>query len=133
MITKASTLEWRPLWTRTALLTVNREWPPLWNSTPLLRRIPSQHSCFWHRRDAFDLSLRDTFKKQESILKPTTGFSLFDTCFDLSSRTRVTVPTVSFNFVGGERVAAVEGRRWRACCGGGAAGVKGLRWWWSGR
>ncbi|KAD1807299.1 hypothetical protein E3N88_42262 [Mikania micrantha] len=50
-------------------------------------------------------SLRDAFKKQASNLKPTTGFSLFDTCFDLSSKTRVTVPTVSFNFAGGKSLS----------------------------
>ncbi|KAL8201938.1 hypothetical protein R6Q57_011085 [Mikania cordata] len=50
-------------------------------------------------------SVRDAFKKQASNLKPTTGFSLFDTCFDLSSKTRVTVPTVSFNFAGGKSLS----------------------------
>ncbi|KAI3797502.1 hypothetical protein L1987_32759 [Smallanthus sonchifolius] len=48
-------------------------------------------------------SLRDAFVKQARNLKPTTGFSLFDTCFDLSSsRKNVAVPTVSFNFAGGK-------------------------------
>ncbi|KAL8218097.1 hypothetical protein R6Q57_021470 [Mikania cordata] len=55
-------------------------------------------------------SLRDVFKKQASILKPTTGFSLFDMCFDLSSKTRVMVLTVSFNFVSSESAPAVEGQ-----------------------
>ncbi|KAK9062775.1 hypothetical protein SSX86_019965 [Deinandra increscens subsp. villosa] len=50
-------------------------------------------------------SLRDAFTQQARNLKPSTGFSLFDTCFDLSSMTRVAVPTVAFNFAGGKTLA----------------------------
>lgn len=47
-------------------------------------------------------SLRDAFTQQARNLKPTDGFSLFDTCFDFSSLTRVAVPTVGFTFAGGK-------------------------------
>ncbi|KAD1807298.1 hypothetical protein E3N88_42261 [Mikania micrantha] len=50
-------------------------------------------------------SLRDAFTRQARNLKPTDGFSLFDTCFDLSSKTRVAVPTVAFNFAGGKTLS----------------------------
>ncbi|KAL9993255.1 putative nepenthesin [Helianthus debilis subsp. tardiflorus] len=50
-------------------------------------------------------ALRDAFAKQARSLKPTTGFSLFDTCFDLSSLRRVAVPTVAFNFAGGKTLS----------------------------
>ncbi|KAK1406547.1 hypothetical protein QVD17_41958 [Tagetes erecta] len=47
-------------------------------------------------------ALRDAFKARARSLKPTDGFSLFDTCFDFSSIKRVAVPTVAFNFAGGK-------------------------------
>ncbi|MFS8019860.1 putative nepenthesin [Helianthus anomalus] len=50
-------------------------------------------------------SLRDAFTQQARNLKPTDGFSLFDTCYDFSSLTRVAVPTVSFNFAGGKTLS----------------------------
>lgn len=50
-------------------------------------------------------SLRDEFTRQGSSLKPTDGFSLFDTCFDFSSLTRVAVPTVGFTFTGGKTLS----------------------------
>ncbi|KAI3725406.1 hypothetical protein L1987_65194 [Smallanthus sonchifolius] len=50
-------------------------------------------------------SLRDAFTRQARNLKPTDGFSLFDTCYDFSSLTRVAVPTVAFNFAGGKTLA----------------------------
>lgn len=51
---------------------------------------------------AYD-SLRDTFAKQAKHLPPASGYSLFDTCYDLSSiPDDVKVPTVSFHFSGGK-------------------------------
>ncbi|KAM0056783.1 putative nepenthesin [Helianthus debilis subsp. tardiflorus] len=50
-------------------------------------------------------SLRDAFTQQARNLKPTDGFSLFDTCYDFSSLTRVAVPTVAFNFAGGKTLS----------------------------
>ncbi|GKB99325.1 aspartic protease in guard cell 1-like protein, partial [Tanacetum coccineum] len=50
-------------------------------------------------------SLRDEFTRQGKSLKPTDGFSLFDTCFDFSSLTRVAVPTVGFTFTGGKTLS----------------------------
>lgn len=47
-------------------------------------------------------SLRDAFTRQARNLKPTEGFSLFDTCFDFSELTRVAVPTVGLTFTGGK-------------------------------
>ncbi|XP_027167554.1 protein ASPARTIC PROTEASE IN GUARD CELL 1-like [Coffea eugenioides] len=48
-------------------------------------------------------SLRDTFAKHAKNLHPTSGYSLFDTCYDLSSiPDEVEVPTVSFHFSGGK-------------------------------
>lgn len=47
-------------------------------------------------------SLRDEFVRQTQNLRSTTGFALFDTCYDLSSLRSVTVPTVSFHFGGGK-------------------------------
>ncbi|XP_074563405.1 protein ASPARTIC PROTEASE IN GUARD CELL 1-like [Curcuma longa] len=49
-------------------------------------------------------ALRDAFRAGTSSLPPTSGFSLFDTCYDLSSRTTVQVPTVSFHFPGGRNL-----------------------------
>ncbi|KAI3724302.1 hypothetical protein L2E82_36074 [Cichorium intybus] len=50
-------------------------------------------------------SLRDAFTRQARNLKPTDGFSLFDTCFDFSEMTRVAVPTVGFTFTGGKTLS----------------------------
>ena len=48
-------------------------------------------------------SLRDTFAKHTKNLHPTSGYSLFDTCCDLSSiPDEVEVPIVSFHFSGGK-------------------------------
>ncbi|KAH7528781.1 protein ASPARTIC PROTEASE IN GUARD CELL 1 [Ziziphus jujuba] len=47
-------------------------------------------------------SLRDAFKSKAPQLPATSGVALFDTCYDLSSRTSVKVPTVSFHFTGGK-------------------------------
>ncbi|KAH6797238.1 Eukaryotic aspartyl protease family protein [Perilla frutescens var. hirtella] len=50
-------------------------------------------------------SVRDAFASMAQDLPATSGFSLFDTCYDLSRMTRVRVPTVSFQFGGGKTVA----------------------------
>ncbi|GAB2289755.1 Protein ASPARTIC PROTEASE IN GUARD CELL 1 [Dionaea muscipula] len=48
--------------------------------------------------------LRDRFVQLTPDLPKTEGgFALFDTCYDLSSMTSVSVPTVSFRFADGER------------------------------
>ncbi|KAG2667358.1 hypothetical protein I3760_15G110100 [Carya illinoinensis] len=47
-------------------------------------------------------ALRDAFVRLTRDLPSTRGVALFDTCYDLSSRTSVQVPTVSFRFSGGE-------------------------------
>ncbi|KAJ8553418.1 hypothetical protein K7X08_024096 [Anisodus acutangulus] len=50
-------------------------------------------------------ALRDTFVKLTQNL-PTAGqFALFDTCYDLSSMKRVSVPTVAFHFSGGKTLS----------------------------
>lgn len=46
--------------------------------------------------------LRDTFAKFTTHLPSAGGFALFDTCYDLSSTSRVSVPTVGFEFSGGK-------------------------------
>ncbi|EXB52179.1 Aspartic proteinase nepenthesin-1 [Morus notabilis] len=46
--------------------------------------------------------LRDEFKRGTQDLPAANGVALFDTCYDLSSRTSVRVPTVSFLFAGGK-------------------------------
>ncbi|KAA3459765.1 protein ASPARTIC PROTEASE IN GUARD CELL 1 [Gossypium australe] len=46
-------------------------------------------------------ALRDAFVKLTPDLPTTGGVALFDTCYDLSSRTSVRVPTVAFHFSGG--------------------------------
>eukprot|EP00262_Sarcandra_glabra_P003438 TRINITY_DN14136_c0_g1_i1.p1 TRINITY_DN14136_c0_g1~~TRINITY_DN14136_c0_g1_i1.p1 ORF type:complete len:504 (+),score=4.97 TRINITY_DN14136_c0_g1_i1:190-1701(+) len=51
--------------------------------------------------DAYN-SLRDAFVKGTGDLPSTTGVALFDTCYDLSSKTSVEVPTVSFHFPAGK-------------------------------
>ena len=47
-------------------------------------------------------SLRDSFKGKTRDLPLANGVALFDTCYDLSSRTSVRVPTVSFQLAGGK-------------------------------
>ncbi|KAE8658601.1 Protein ASPARTIC PROTEASE IN GUARD CELL 1 [Hibiscus syriacus] len=47
-------------------------------------------------------ALRDAFVKLTKDLPSTSGVALFDTCYDLSSRSSVKVPTVSFHFGGGK-------------------------------
>ncbi|KAK8267266.1 hypothetical protein V6Z12_D12G301600 [Gossypium hirsutum] len=46
-------------------------------------------------------ALRDAFVKLSPDLPTTGGVALFDTCYDLSSRTSVRVPSVAFHFSGG--------------------------------
>ncbi|XP_073126300.1 aspartyl protease family protein 2-like [Henckelia pumila] len=48
------------------------------------------------------VALRDAFRSGASNLKRASDFSLFDTCFDLSGKTVVKVPTVVFHFTGAE-------------------------------
>ncbi|KAG6487113.1 protein ASPARTIC PROTEASE IN GUARD CELL 1-like [Zingiber officinale] len=50
-------------------------------------------------------SLREAFRAGTSSLPPASAFSLFDTCFDLSSRTSVQVPTVGFHFPGNRELS----------------------------
>lgn len=47
-------------------------------------------------------ALRDTFAKYTTNLPSAGSFALFDTCYDLSSMSRVSVPTVAFEFSGGK-------------------------------
>lgn len=47
-------------------------------------------------------SLRDSFVRQASNLKPTSGVALFDTCYDFSGLRSVRVPTVSLHFGAGK-------------------------------
>lgn len=49
-------------------------------------------------------ALRDAFTKHTGDLPATSGVALFDTCYDLSSKTTVQVPTVSFHFPGGSEL-----------------------------
>ncbi|KAL9245422.1 hypothetical protein vseg_019080 [Gypsophila vaccaria] len=48
------------------------------------------------------LALRDAFRTGAASLKSASGFSLFDTCFDLSGKTEVRVPTVVMHFRGAD-------------------------------
>lgn len=50
-------------------------------------------------------SLRDAFKRLTTDLPAASNFALFDTCYDLSGRTSVRVPTVSFQFSGGKTLS----------------------------
>ncbi|XP_073021188.1 protein ASPARTIC PROTEASE IN GUARD CELL 1-like [Primulina eburnea] len=50
-------------------------------------------------------SLRDAFKAGTVDLPLTNGVALFDTCYDLSSRQSVEVPTVSFHFSNGNELS----------------------------
>ncbi|XP_022738747.1 protein ASPARTIC PROTEASE IN GUARD CELL 1 [Durio zibethinus] len=47
-------------------------------------------------------ALRDAFAKLTQDLPSTSGVALFDTCYDLSSRSSVRVPTVAFHFGSGK-------------------------------
>ncbi|KAH6797237.1 Eukaryotic aspartyl protease family protein [Perilla frutescens var. hirtella] len=46
--------------------------------------------------------LRDAFRSMSRNLRFAGGFSLMDTCYDLSSVSRARVPTMSFQFAGGK-------------------------------
>ncbi|XP_078431348.1 aspartyl protease family protein 2-like [Wolffia australiana] len=46
------------------------------------------------------VALRDAFRAGTAGLRPAAGFSLFDTCYDLSGKTEVKVPTVVLHFKG---------------------------------
>lgn len=48
------------------------------------------------------IALRDAFRAGASSLKRAPDFSLFDTCFDLSGKTEVKVPTVVLHFRGAD-------------------------------
>lgn len=48
------------------------------------------------------VALRDAFRVGAGRLKSASGFSLFDTCFDLSGKTEVRVPTVVMHFNGAD-------------------------------
>ncbi|XP_073027587.1 aspartyl protease family protein 2-like [Primulina eburnea] len=48
------------------------------------------------------IALRDAFRSGASNLKRAPDYSLFDTCFDLSGKTVVKVPTLVFHFTGAE-------------------------------
>ncbi|GER26491.1 eukaryotic aspartyl protease family protein, partial [Striga asiatica] len=50
------------------------------------------------------VALRDAFRAGASNLRPASEFSLFDTCFNLSGKTEVKVPTVVLHFGGGANV-----------------------------
>lgn len=50
-------------------------------------------------------SLRDSFTQMTKNLPATSGFALFDTCYDLSSMTRISVPTVALHFAGGKALS----------------------------
>ncbi|KAL6182919.1 hypothetical protein ACLB2K_044331 [Fragaria x ananassa] len=53
---------------------------------------------------AYD-ALRDAFKRLTPDLPAAGNFALFDTCYNLSGRTSVRVPTVSFLFAGGKSLS----------------------------
>ncbi|RAL38279.1 hypothetical protein DM860_002257 [Cuscuta australis] len=53
--------------------------------------------------DFYD-SVRDEFVRGTGHLRGAGGVALFDTCFDLSNRTSVEVPTVSFHFSNGNKL-----------------------------
>jgi len=50
-------------------------------------------------------SLRDSFVKGTSDLEKAAGVAMFDTCYNLSAKTTVEVPTVAFHFPGGKMLA----------------------------
>ncbi|KAF8379718.1 hypothetical protein HHK36_029164 [Tetracentron sinense] len=51
------------------------------------------------------VALRDAFRAGATELKHALGFSLFDTCYDLTGKTEVKVPTVVMHFGGGADVS----------------------------
>ncbi|PKA47236.1 Protein aspartic protease in guard cell 1 [Apostasia shenzhenica] len=55
------------------------------------------------KRDAYS-ALKEAFTKGTTDLPPAAGVALFDTCYDLSSRTTVQVPTVALRFAGGKEL-----------------------------
>lgn len=55
------------------------------------------------RSEVYD-ALRDAFVRGTKALPKANGVSLFDTCYDLSSRNSVEVPTVSFRFPEGREL-----------------------------
>ncbi|KAH0450460.1 hypothetical protein IEQ34_021152 [Dendrobium chrysotoxum] len=55
------------------------------------------------QRDAYT-ALREAFTKGMTDLPVAEGVALFDTCYDLSSRTSVEVPTVALRFDGGKEL-----------------------------
>lgn len=48
------------------------------------------------------MALRDAFRAGATSLKSAPGFSLFDTCYDLSGKTEVRVPTVVMHYNGAD-------------------------------
>lgn len=50
-------------------------------------------------------SLRDAFVKGTTDLEKATGVAMFDTCYNLSAKTTIEVPTVAFHFPGGRMLA----------------------------
>uniref|UniRef100_A0A0D6QX38 Peptidase A1 domain-containing protein n=1 Tax=Araucaria cunninghamii TaxID=56994 RepID=A0A0D6QX38_ARACU len=56
------------------------------------------------QRDAYS-SLRDAFVAGTKDLPATDGISLFDTCYDLSGKDSVNVPTIAFHFPSGGSVS----------------------------
>ncbi|KAL0347728.1 UNVERIFIED_CONTAM: Aspartyl protease family protein 2 [Sesamum calycinum] len=64
------------------------------------------NSGFGHFRHTSDrpayVALRDAFRAGATNLKRAPDFSLFDTCFDLSGKTEVKVPTVVLHFEGAD-------------------------------
>ncbi|VAH77321.1 unnamed protein product [Triticum turgidum subsp. durum] len=67
--------------------------------------FPTQISRRYGRSFSYS-ALRDAFRGAAAGLRLSPGgFSLFDTCYDLSGRKVVKVPTVSMHFAGGEEAA----------------------------
>ncbi|XP_047968935.1 protein ASPARTIC PROTEASE IN GUARD CELL 1-like [Salvia hispanica] len=56
------------------------------------------------RREVYGL-VRDAFRNKTKGLPAAGGYSLFDTCYDLSSLKEARMPTVAFEFGGGKTVA----------------------------
>ncbi|WZZ45599.1 hypothetical protein YC2023_041858 [Brassica napus] len=50
-------------------------------------------------------SLRDAFVKGTTDLERAAGVAMFDTCYDLSGKTTIEVPSVAFHFPGGNMLA----------------------------
>ncbi|KAG5390502.1 hypothetical protein IGI04_032043 [Brassica rapa subsp. trilocularis] len=50
-------------------------------------------------------SLRDAFVKGTADLERAAGVAMFDTCYDLSGKTTIEVPSVAFHFPGGNMLA----------------------------